>query len=173
MRKCDLPGLSLGEKTLSHLNKLVDQKLESLSIKRLTQLYSPSAYYLRTEQALQYFLWVCRITNKHRLGFFFFCRVVLIFCHSSFFYVLFFEDFRSVKSQTIRNKASQWRMLDRYSIGSKKNLSIVTIFQSINADQAQLTHQNGGQTIYEVAFRFCEIYEVAFRLWEIFFEFHK
>ena len=77
----------------------------------MTQLYSPSAYYLRTEQALQYFLWVCRITNKHRLGFFFFCRVVLIFCHSSFFYVLFFEDFRSVKSQTIRNKASQWRML--------------------------------------------------------------
>ena len=139
----------------------------------MTQLYSPSAYYLRTEQALQYFLWVCRITNKHRLGFFFFAELYWFSVIPAFFYVLFFEDFRSVKSQTIRNKASQWPMLDRYSIGSKKNLSIVTIFQSINADQAQLTHQNGGQTIYEVGFRFCEIYEVAFRLWELFFEFHK
>ena len=158
MRKFEVLGLSLGEKTLSHLNKLVDQKFDSYSIKNLTQLYSPSAYYLRTEQALQYFLWVCRITNKHRLGFFFFAELYWFSVIPAFFYVLFFEDFRSVKPQTIRNKASQWRMLDRYSIGSKKNLSIVTIFQSINADQAQLTHQNWGQTIYEVAFRLCELF---------------
>ena len=77
----------------------------------MTQLYSPSAYYLRTEQALQYFLWVCRITNKHRLGFFFFAELYWFSVIPAFFYVLFFEDFRSVKSQTIRNKASQWRML--------------------------------------------------------------
>ena len=85
----------------------------------MTQLYSPSAYYLRTEQALQYFLWVCRITNKHRLGFFFFAELYWFSVIPAFFYVLFFEDFRSVKPQTIRNKASQWRMLDIVSAARK------------------------------------------------------